>query len=58
MSSVCTRATEEDRIVGTYADDSEMTHKWMDAGVQYVAVTVDGAIFTHTVEDVVESVRE
>lgn len=58
MSSVCERAAEEDKIVGTYADDPEMARKWIDAGAQYVAVAVDGAIFTHALEDIVESVRE
>jgi 4-hydroxy-2-oxoheptanedioate aldolase len=58
MSSVCDRAAEENKIVGTYADDPEMARKWIDAGAQYVAVAVDGAIFTHALEDIVESVHE
>ncbi|WP_458211074.1 HpcH/HpaI aldolase family protein, partial [Haladaptatus sp. NG-SE-30] len=56
MQEVCDRAAEEDKVVGTYADDPEMAEQWIDAGAQYVAIHVDGAILTHAFEDIVESV--
>ncbi|WP_255767621.1 aldolase/citrate lyase family protein [Haladaptatus halobius] len=56
MQEVCDRATEENKVVGTYADDPEMANQWVDAGAQYVAVHVDGAILTHAFQDLVESV--
>lgn len=56
MREVCDRAAEEGKVVGTYADDPQMANQWIDAGAQYVAVHVDGAILTHAFEDLVESV--
>lgn len=41
MEDVCERAAEAGRVVGTYADDPEMARRWIDAGVQFVAVYVD-----------------
>lgn len=41
MSDVSERAREADRVVGTYADTPEMARRWIEAGVQYVAVYVD-----------------
>jgi 4-hydroxy-2-oxoheptanedioate aldolase len=56
MQEVCDRAAGEGKVVGTYADDPEMANQWIDAGAQYVAIHVDGAILTHAFEDLVESV--
>lgn len=58
MSDVCERATDAGTVVGTYADDPGMARRWIDAGAQYVAVSVDGAILTHAFEDIVEAVRD
>lgn len=33
-----------------------MANKWIDAGAQYVAVSVDAAILTHALEDGVTDV--
>lgn len=41
MSEVCDRAEEAGKIVGTYADDAEMAQRWIDVGVQFVAVYTD-----------------
>lgn len=51
MSEVCDRAAEENMIVGTYADDPEMAERWIDVGVQYVAVAVDATIFQRAMTD-------
>jgi len=58
MSAVCDRAGDAGMVLGTYADDPAMARRWIDAGAQYVAVGVDGAILTHAFEDVVEGVRQ
>lgn len=58
MSEVCTRAADAGKIVGTYANDPAMAQTWIDAGAQYVAVSVDGAILTHAFEDLVAAIRE
>lgn len=57
MTDVCNRAADAEKVVGTYADDPEMARKWIDAGAQYVAVSVDGAILTRAFEDIGDAVR-
>ncbi|WP_254271331.1 HpcH/HpaI aldolase family protein [Haloarcula marina] len=56
MTEVCDRATEAGKVVGTFADDPAMARQWLDAGVQYVAVGVDGALLTRAFEDIVDAV--
>lgn len=58
MSKVFDRAAGPGAIVGTYADNAEMARRWIDAGVQYVAVSVDGALLTRTFAEVGNAVRE
>jgi 2-keto-3-deoxy-L-rhamnonate aldolase RhmA len=58
MSEVCARAAAEGKVVGTYADDPDMARRWIDAGAQYVAVSVDGAILTHAFQEMAQAVRE
>ncbi|WP_276274091.1 HpcH/HpaI aldolase family protein [Haloarcula litorea] len=58
MDEVCDRAADHDAVVGTYADDPEMARRWIDAGAQYVAVGVDGALLTRAFADVGDAVRE
>ncbi|MFB6308908.1 MAG: HpcH/HpaI aldolase/citrate lyase family protein [Haloarculaceae archaeon] len=41
MSEVAEKAEEAGRVVGTFADDPEMARRWMDAGVQYIAMYVE-----------------
>lgn len=57
MSEVADRAPDAGKVVGTYADDPEMAQKWIDAGVQYVAVSVDGAILTRAFADIVGNIE-
>lgn len=56
MQEVCDRAADAGKVVGTFADDAEMANRWVEAGAQYVAMSVDGAILTHAFEDVVAGV--
>lgn len=41
MEEVCERVAGAGGVVGTYADDPKMARRWIDTGVQYVAVYVD-----------------
>ena len=56
MQEVCDRADEVGKVVGTFADDAEMANQWIEAGAQYIAMSVDGSILTHAFEDIVANV--
>lgn len=58
MQEVCDRAADAGKVVGTFADDPEMARQWIDAGAQYVAIGVDGAILTRAFERLVEGVGD
>ncbi|MBW4681140.1 MAG: aldolase [Microcoleus vaginatus WJT46-NPBG5] len=45
------------KAVGTFADNPETAKQWRDAGVQYVALGVDVAIFLRACEALVKAVR-
>lgn len=51
METVCEKAADADTVIGTYADDAEMAQRWIDAGAQYVAVSVDGPVVRNAFED-------
>jgi 4-hydroxy-2-oxoheptanedioate aldolase len=51
MTEVCDRAADAGKIVGTYADDTAMARRWMDAGAQYVAVYVDAPFLLDALTD-------
>lgn len=51
MADVCERAQAHDTVVGTFADNPEMAHQWIDLGVQYIALSVDVPIFHRAVSD-------
>lgn len=53
MADVCERAQAHDTIVGTFADDPEMAHQWIDVGTQYIALSVDVAILHRAVNDLI-----
>ena len=53
MKEVCDKAADYGKVVGTYADDPTMAQKWINAGAQYVAISVDGSILTHAFEDII-----
>lgn len=50
MRTVCERAAGTDTAVGTYADDPEMANLWLDAGVQFLALSVDAPIIRRRFE--------
>lgn len=57
MERVCERAAERDTVVGAFADDAEIARKWIDAGVRYVTVGVEAALFTERLAEIDEDVR-
>lgn len=50
MDQVCDIATEQDTVVGTYADDIDMATRWIDVGIQYLALSVDAPIIRRRFE--------
>jgi len=58
MAEVCDRARAAGTVVGTYADDPAMARRWVDAGAQYVAVSVDARALTRGLEDLAAAVRD
>lgn len=45
MEEVIAAAGKAKKLVGTFADDVTAAKRWMDAGVMYVAISVDVGIF-------------
>lgn len=43
--------------VGTFADSPEAAKRWIDAGVRYVALSVDTGIYLHGCRNMVQAVR-
>lgn len=56
MEDVCSRARDAGKIVGTYADTPELANRWIDVGVQYVAISVDAALLKGRFAEVVDAV--
>jgi 4-hydroxy-2-oxoheptanedioate aldolase len=50
MEHVCELAADADAVVGTYADDPGMADRWIDAGVQFLALSVDAPIIRRRFE--------
>jgi len=58
MERVCDAAARLDKTVGTFADDVEMARQWIDAGVQYVALSVDAAVLTDSLNALTTDLRD
>ena len=56
MDEVCERAGEAGKIVGTFADDPEMAHRWIDVGAQYIAVLEDAPFLMRALSDTREAI--
>jgi 4-hydroxy-2-oxoheptanedioate aldolase len=54
MERVCELAAEADTVVGTYADDPDMADRWIEVGVQYIALSVDAPIIRRRFETLLE----
>ena len=44
--------------MGTFADSPHAAKRWIDAGVRYIALSVDSGINLHGCRDMVNSVRK
>lgn len=55
MEEVCSRAQRAGKIVGTYADTPEQANRWVDIGVQYIAISVDAALLKRRFGEVVDA---
>ncbi len=51
MTEVCDKAADAGRIVGTFADDPEMARRWIDAGVQYITMSVELPLLHRAADD-------
>ena len=61
MTKVCELADKTDTVVGTFADSPEIANKWIDAGVQDIALGVEVGLFTEhlaSLTDAVDTDRE
>lgn len=54
MEEVIAKAKKAGKILGTFADDISAAKRWMDAGVMYIAISVDVGIFYKACRDIVE----
>ncbi|MFB2939139.1 HpcH/HpaI aldolase/citrate lyase family protein [Aerosakkonemataceae cyanobacterium BLCC-F154] len=57
MKQCVTKIKQAKKAVGTFADRPEMAKLWIDAGVQYIALGVDVAIFLRACQALVKAVR-
>lgn len=57
MQKCVTTIRNAQKAVGTFADNPETAKLWIDAGVQYVALGVDVAIFLRACQGLVKAVR-
>ncbi len=55
MEKVITKAKAAGKLVGTFADDISSAKRWMDAGVMYIAISVDVGIFYDACSNIVTS---
>lgn len=55
MEKVIARAKTAGKLVGTFADDIASAKRWMEAGVMYIAISVDVGIFYEACRNIVAS---
>lgn len=56
MNEVCIQVNNSDKVVGTYAETPEMAQRWMEVGVQFIAISMDSYMVYETYSDLVSSV--
>jgi 2-keto-3-deoxy-L-rhamnonate aldolase RhmA len=56
MQAAITTIRSAGKAAGTFADTPEIAKQWIDAGVQYVALGVDVAVFLRACQNLVKSV--
>lgn len=58
MEEVIAKAKKAHKILGTFADDIAAAKRWMDAGVMYIAISVDVGIFYNACRNIVEGLSK
>ena len=58
MEEVIRKAKSAGKLVGTFADDISSAKRWMDAGVKYIAISVDVGIFYEACRNIVSKLSE
>ncbi|MGB9597790.1 MAG: HpcH/HpaI aldolase family protein [Candidatus Poribacteria bacterium] len=53
MEKIIESAKKANKLVGTFADDIKSAKRWVDAGVMYIAVSVDVGIFYNACREIV-----
>lgn len=57
MKSIIEKTREQGKAVGTFVDDVEAAYKWKDAGVQFIAYSVDVGIIYEAFQDVISRIK-
>ena len=58
MRKIIAVAKEKNKTIGVFADSLTQTQRWVDAGVQYIAYSVDVGLFYTACRDTVQSIRK
>ena len=58
MEKVIAKARAAGKLVGTFADDIQSAKRWMEAGVMYIAISVDVGIFYDACRNIVDCLSE
>ncbi len=57
MKEAVSKIRDAKMAVGTFADDVESAKMWIDAGIQYISISVDTAIFLNACRRIVSDIR-
>ena len=57
VEQIAEKSRKAGRHVGIYADDVETARRWIDAGVQFIALSVDTAIYYQACKRLVAALR-
>jgi 4-hydroxy-2-oxoheptanedioate aldolase len=58
MRKIIAVAKGKNKTIGVFADSLTQTQRWIDAGVQYIAYSVDVGLFYAACRDTVQSIRK
>ena len=58
MRKIIAVAKLKNKTIGVFADSLVQTQRWVDAGVQYIAYSVDVGLFYSVCRDTVQSIRK
>lgn len=58
MEEACVRIRAAGKVAGTFADDATAGKRWVEAGVQYIAIGVDVNLYYRACKRVVDEMRD